>query len=80
MDLLSLLQPPSRAGQKASPNSFISSTGHLIVAGDLLFTGTGRTFSLHPARRHLAVVWLYRERFLLVAKPRAEPEEQGVRR
>ena len=72
MDLLSLLQA-AILGLVEGITEFIpvSSTGHLIVAGDLLgFTGErAKTFEIFiQLGAILAVVWLYRERFLLVAR------------
>ncbi len=72
MDLLSLVQA-AILGLVEGITEFIpvSSTGHLIVAGDLLgFTGErAKTFEIFiQLGAILAVVWLYRERFLLVAR------------
>lgn len=59
----------------------VSSTGHLIIAGDwLAFTGErAKTFEIViQAGAILAIVWLYRERFLDVA--RTAVREPGSRR
>ena len=66
MDLLSLLQA-AILGLVEGVTEFIpvSSTGHLIVAGELLgFTGErAKTFEIFiQLGAILAVVWLYRER------------------
>src|SRR5512134_3030398 len=59
----------------------VSSTGHLIVAGDLLgFTGErAKTFEIFiQLGAILAVVWLYRERFLLVARSLGQSPKSRV--
>jgi len=72
MDLVLLLQS-ALLGLVEGVTEFIpvSSTGHLIVAGDLLgFTGErAKTFEIFiQLGAILAVVWLYRARFLAVAR------------
>ena len=72
MDLILLLQA-ALLGLVEGITEFIpvSSTGHLIVAGDLLgFTGErAKTFEIFiQLGAILAVVWLYRARFLAIAR------------
>jgi undecaprenyl-diphosphatase len=72
MDLILLLKA-AVLGLVEGVTEFIpvSSTGHLIVAGELLsFTGErAKTFEIFiQLGAILAVVWLYRERFLLIAR------------
>ncbi|MEO8636554.1 MAG: undecaprenyl-diphosphate phosphatase [Gemmatimonadales bacterium] len=59
----------------------VSSTGHLIIAGDWLqFTGDrAKTFEIFiQLGAILAVVWLYRDRFLDLVRRAGDPESRGL--
>ena len=59
----------------------VSSTGHLIIAGDWLhFTGErAKTFEIFiQLGAILAIVWIYRDRFLDLIRRAAVPESRGL--